>query len=604
MKKFARNNLECGGNQRATPLSVSKERRGLAVPAALQIFFLVAVSVVHAVDKPNIVLMYVDDLDFDQVSVYDVTTFPSYTGAKLTGNLTEVSPVTAFQNGRFLKPGEMNYHKNPTVLTPHLEKLAAEGVVLDRFYLTSSTCTPSRYSLLTGRYASRSPRLLSEIPVDETPIIAWNSHLDPDENNLAKDLKAAGYKTGLVGKWHLNDYDIPEIDFASGYGGHHARNGTGEGLRPFQLVGSYFLPTADYGDPAVQKEVRRIYEVMQQRVKNISGFDVVDRLYYANYGELPLPRHMKAHNLEWLTEGALDFIEQSKGEPFFLYFAITAPHGQYFEDWMQKDWRVTPAGMLTEKPKGMPPRDSVLRRTQEAGLPLQNSMATWIDDSLGAVMNKLEKAGIANNTIVLFLSDHQSRGKLAVHEGHRAPGVIAWPGHIQGGTREERIVSNIDILPTLLDIAGTQPPASAVTDGCSMVPMLGNPDADWRDALLLETSYSRAVVSKDWKYIAHRPPQDVLDKMAEDLKSGTRRHVGWSGRTTNPATGMGVRFNADQDFPHYFDPDQLYDLGTDVFEQQNVINNPENRQQLEVLKKQLDSEIGKLPHAFGEFGKE
>ena len=571
-------------------------------------FLFVLGVVAHAAEqRPNIVLMYVDDLDFDQVSIYETEKFPSYTGAKVTGNLKALNPITANQNGRFLKTGEMSWYKNPTVLTPHVSRLASEGVVLDRFYLTSSTCTPSRYSLLTGRYTSRSPKLVQETPPGTTPIIAWNSHLDPDENNLAKDLKAAGYKTGLVGKWHLNDYDIPEIDFAAGYDGHHARNGTGKNLRPFQLVGSYFQPTADYGDPAVQKEIRRIYDVMQTRVKRISGFDVVDRLYYANYGELPLPKHMKAHNLEWLTEGALEFIDENKDEPFFLYFSITAPHGQYFEDWMQKDWRVTPAGMLSEKPNGMPPRASVLRRTQEAGLPLQNSMATWIDDSLGALLGKLDECGLSENTIVLFLSDHQSRGKLAVHEGHRAPGVIRWPGHAAPGTREGRIVSNIDILPTLLEIAGTQPPPDAVTDGRSLVPILGNKDADWRDSLLLETSYSRAVVSKDWKYIAHRPPQDVLDKMEADRiaaeKQGCRRHVGWSGRTTNPASGLGVRFNADQDFPHYFDPDQLYDLNSDVFEQQNLYGNPEHNQKVRQLKKQLDELIGKLPHAFGEFGK-
>ncbi|MBI9020277.1 MAG: sulfatase-like hydrolase/transferase [Verrucomicrobia bacterium] len=555
---------------------------------------------------PNIVLMYVDDLDFDQVSVYDHRRFPCYTGAKETGNLKELSPVTAYQNGRFLKTGEKSYHKNPTVLTPHVARLADEGVVLDRFYLTTSVCTPSRYSLLTGRYASRSSRLISETPPGAAPLLGWNSHMDPGENNLAKDLKAAGYKTGLIGKWHLNDYDIPEIDFSAGYGGHHIRNGTGKGLREFQLVGSYFQPTADYGDPAVQKEIGRIYDAMQKRVQTVSGFDVVDRLYYANYGELPIPKHMKAHNLEWQTEGALEFIDQNKDGPFFLYFSITAPHGQYFEDWMEKDWRVTPAGMLSEKPKGMPPRESVLRRIQEAGLPLQNSMATWIDDSLGAVLGKLDDCGLADNTIVLFLSDHQSRGKLTVTEGHRAPGVIRWPGRIQPGTREGRIISNIDMLPSLLNAAGSAPAAGAVVDGQNFFPILGK-NAVWRDSLLLETSYSRAVVSKDWKYIAHRPPQDVLDKMDADRiaaeKGDGRRHVGWSGRTTNPASGMGVRFNADQDFPCYFDSDQLYDLGNDVFEQHNVIARPENRENVEWLKRRLNQHLENLPHAFGEFGR-
>ena len=341
--------------------------------------------------------------------------------------------------------------------------------------------------------------------------------------------------------------------------------------------------------------------MLRSTVLDVSGFDVVERLYFANYGGLPMPEHMKVHNLEWQTEGALEFIEKNKDEPFFLYFSITAPHGQYFEDWMQKDWRATPAGMLIEKPKGMPSRESVRQRVLKAGLPLQNSMSTWIDDSLGAVLNKLEEAGVADNTIVLFLSDHQSRGKLTVHEGNRAPGIIRWPGRIKPGSVEERIVSNIDMRPTLLEAAGAE--AADLVDGQSWLPIIGNPKTVWRDSLLLETSYSRAVVSKDWKYIAHRPPLDVLDKMAADQKSGTRRHVGWSGRTTPAASGMGVRFNADQDFPHYFDPDQLYDLSSDVFEQNNVINNPENKQRLDELKKRLDQEIGNLPHAFGEFGK-
>lgn len=558
--------------------------------------------------KPNIVLMYVDDLDFDQISVYDHTKFPSYTGAKETGNLKALNPITANQNGRFLKVGEMGWYKDSRMLTPNIQKLADEGMTLNRFYLTSSTCTPSRYSLLTGRYASRAPSLVAETPAGEPPIIAWNSHLLPEEGNLARDLKNAGYTTGLVGKWHISDYDIPGVDFSAGYKGHHAAAGTGGNLRPFQLVASYFPPTADYGDPDVQRETKRIYEAMRRKVLTASGFDTVDRLYFANYGGLPMPEHMKVHNLEWQTEGALEFIEQAarnlkletrNSKPFFLYFSITAPHGQYFEDWMQKDWRATPAGMLTEKPKGMPSRESVRQRVLKAGLPLQNSMSTWIDDSLGAVLAKLHDHGLSDNTIVLFLSDHQSRGKLTVHEGHRAPGIIRWHGAITPGSVEERIVSNIDIRPTLLAAAGAE--TSDAIDGLDILPMFGSA-GELRASLLLETSYSRAVVSKHWKYIAHRPPRAVLDKMAADAKSGTRRHVGWSGRTTPAASGMGVRFNADQDFPCYFDADQLYDLGSDVFEQKNLYGNPEHEAKVAELKKKLDQHLKKLPHSFGEFG--
>lgn len=560
----------------------------------------------QAAKQPNIVLMYIDDLDFDQISVYDHREFPSYTGAKDTGNLKELSQVTANQNGRFLKVGEMSYYKDPRMLTPNVERLAREGIRFDRFYLTSSTCTPSRYSLLTGRYASRSPNLLAECPPHQTPIIAWNSHLDANENNLAKDLKAAGYTTGLVGKWHISDYDLAGIDFDSGFKRHHVEAGTGGDLLPFQLVASYFPPTADYGDPEVLAETGRVYEVMRQKVLDVSGFDVVDRLYFANYGGLPMPEHMKVHNLEWQTEGALNFIEANKEQPFFLYFSITAPHGQYFEDWMKKDWRATPAGMLTERPKGMPSRESVRQRVLAAGLPLQNSMSTWIDDSLGAVLDKLDTEGLSDNTIVLFLSDHQSRGKLTVYEGHRAPALISWPGHTPAGSVEKRIISNIDMLPTLVELAGGQPAVDAVVDGRSLLPILrGEAPNDWRESLLLETSYSRAIVTKDWKYIASRPPEDVLEKMAVDVdqeSSDGRRHVGWSGRTTPAASGMGVRFNADQDFPNYFDPDQLYDLGGDVFEQHNVISNPEHAAKLAELKQQMEAHVSDLPHIFGEFG--
>ncbi|WDE97411.1 sulfatase-like hydrolase/transferase [Lentisphaera profundi] len=557
--------------------------------------------------KPNIVLIYVDDLDFDQVSVYDQQKFPSYTGAKETGNLKELNPITANQNGRFLKVGEMPYHKNAQVLTPHIASLAEEGVTFNRFYLTSSTCTPSRYSLLTGRYASRAPLLLKDNPPGSVPLIAWNANMDPLENNLAKDLKSAGYKTALVGKWHLSNYDIAEIDFEKGFKGHHLNSEKSKKLLPHQLVGSYFPLTADYGSGEVQDELERIYGIMQRRVKRISGFDVVDRLYYANYGELPMPKHMKVHNLEWLTEGALNYIEDNKDNPFFLYFSITAPHGQYFEDWMEKDWRATPAGMLKEKPKGMPSRESVLQRIDKACLPRQNAMATWIDDSVGAILTKLKKSGLADNTMVLFVSDHQSRGKLTTYEGHRAPAIIHWPKMVNKGVVEEGIFSNIDILPTLLDLAKGQSPKGSLCDGQSFLPMLkGEKLEDWRESILLETSYSRAIVHKDWKYMANRPPQWVLDKMEEDQletqKSGARRHVGWSGRTTNAASGMGIRFNADQDFPYYFDADQLYNLGEDVFEQKNIIMNPENKKRLEELKKKLESHINDLPHHFGEFG--
>jgi len=565
-----------------------------------------AMSLFAEEQKPNIILMYVDDLDFDQISAYADSEFPCYTGAKNTGNLKELSPVTANENGQFLVQGEMYYYKNPTMLTPNIDRLAAGGMKFNRFYVTSSICTPSRYSMLTGRYASRSPQLLRETPPGTTPLIGWNSFMDPDESNLARSLKSAGYVTGLVGKWHLSSYELEGIDFGAGFDSYRTRQENRKQVLPHQMVGTYFPLTADYGDPAVQTEVKRIYEIMSKKVLTTSGFDVVDRLYFANYGELPIPLHMKVHNLEWETEGALDFIDANKDRPFFLYFAITPPHGSYTEDWMSKDWRATPAGMLSSPPRGMPSRDSVRARVEAAGLPPQNAMATWIDDSLGAILNKLDEAKLSGNTIVLFISDNQSRGKLTAYEGHRVPAIILWPRHTPAGSVEERIVANIDIRPTLLEIAGVRPADNETVDGKSLVSILeGKIPPAWRDSLFLETAYSRAVITKDWKYIANRPPPEVVAKMEEDRlaaeKEGRRRHVDWSGRATDPSSGLGVRFNADQDFPNYFDSDQLYNLKDDVFEQRNLFSNPEYKATASELHTLLGQYLKNMPRGFGEF---
>ena len=556
-----------------------------------------------AADKPNIIIMYVDDLDFDQLSVYDPNKFPCYTGAKETGNLKELNESTAYQNGRFLKLGEKKYHKDPKVLTPNMERLAAEGTVFNRFYVTSSTCTPSRYSLLTGRYASRALSDTEKSSVPSPPIV-WNTYLSQHEGHIAKDLKLVGYTTALVGKWHLGDKGINLIDTAKGYKNYLVNGGPKNSAVKHRYKGDYFPMTSDPYDPKIQKEISRIYQDTQTKIKELSGFDVVDRLYYTNYDLLPIPESMKVHNLEWQTEGALNFIEANKQKPFFLYFSITAPHGQYFEDWMTKDWRATPAGMLKEKPKSMPSRHSVLNRINAAGIPHQNAMATWIDDSLGAVMKKLETLNLSENTVIMFLSDHQARGKLAAYEGHRAPAIIKLPKGYAGKNIEDEIIANIDIRSTINELAGLSSPNDKV-DGHSILPLIQNKSINWRKNLLLETGYSRAIVSKDWKYIANRPPSDVVKLMQQDklnaLKKGTRRHIGWTGRRMNSASGMGVRFDADQDFPHYFDADQLYNLKHDVFEQHNLIYKEQNLQQSEIMKKRLKEHLKRLPFTFGEF---
>lgn len=156
-----------------------------------------------ATDKPlNIVFIYVDDLDFDEVSVYDYRDFPSYSGMRAAGYSLDHFPLPLFQNGFFMDPDEGRSFEDPRMLTPNIEQLANQGVIFDRFYITSPTCTPSRYTTLTGRLASRNPQILQDFPADEQVNIRWNTPIFPDETTVIRSLNELGYKTGMTGKWH------------------------------------------------------------------------------------------------------------------------------------------------------------------------------------------------------------------------------------------------------------------------------------------------------------------------------------------------------------------------------------------------------------------
>ena len=118
--------------------------------------------------KPNIVFFYADDLDFDEIAPYDNTKFPCYTGARKLGHYRIQKDGWFVQNNRRLKRGEHGFYSDERMLTPNIEKLANEGAAFSRFYITSALCTPSRYSIFTGRYATRSPYFQSRYPAGTT----------------------------------------------------------------------------------------------------------------------------------------------------------------------------------------------------------------------------------------------------------------------------------------------------------------------------------------------------------------------------------------------------------------------------------------------------
>lgn len=553
----------------------------------LLIALLALVQAGLADSRPNIVVFFTDDLDFDETprSLYDLEHFPSHTGMKEHGFYADQRPM-------FDKP-QGDFFENTDMIMPHLEKLAEQGAIMNRFYITSPICTPSRYSMLTGRFASRSIGFQQKQPAGKPASIDWSANLNASENTLPKELQKCGYFTGMVGKWH---------------------NGNGAGAYNAELR------KMKISDPDANEKVKEAQRIECETMCKEQGFDYAASLYMGNVGAMKVPKELRHENLEWVTQGAIDFLDQSAknkdGKPFYLYIALPMPHRQFYDPqarnknadyWYNQDPRATPGGYLNQVPDCVPSRQDVVRRCDEAGLPRVNTMGTYIDDSLGAVMNKLEELGVADNTLFVFTSDHQSRAKNTVSEAARVPCVIRWPGNIAAGTRKTGIGSNVDLVPTFLEIAGWENEESDVgEDGQSMLPLLTGKTDKGRDSLYLEVMHNRAIVTDRYKYIACRAPADIENRMRQDavqaMEQKRRRRVSWDGRTNTPDNvSKGVIMDGDREIPGYFDKDQLYDLEKDPFEQHNLADDPAYQDQLTNMKALLKGYLADMPHPFGEF---
>ena len=242
--------------------------------------------------KPNMIVIYADDLDFEWLACY---------GGK--------------------------------VKLPHIDSLAAEGIKFEKGYVSCPVCTPSRYTILTGRYGTRAPSMPEwGHPHGSYANLQWNTFMAEDEVNLPKILQANGYRTGVVGKWDQSRTPMEKLP-----------------------------ADADPEEPAVDKVVKENYRNVQAEVKKF-GFDYVESIYRNNLLKMPVPKKLQDHNQEWVTKGALDFIESSKDRPFYLYMALTLPHWPGGKEGLQQDPRYTLSGVLDEAPRVQPSRESVFER--------------------------------------------------------------------------------------------------------------------------------------------------------------------------------------------------------------------------------------------------
>ncbi|MEM9417613.1 MAG: sulfatase-like hydrolase/transferase [Planctomycetota bacterium] len=477
------------------------------------------------------------------------------------------------------------------VLTPNIDRLAAEGTVMMGQHVVSPVCTPSRYNCLTGRYSSRatSQQFARDTKSAGQTVVQWNTFIVPGEDCLPQSLQQAGYTTGMVGKNHVVE------------------------------VGGLNKPEWESNprDPGVKGVLLDNARIVENAVK-ASGFDYAENLYHNNPAHNGV-RELAVHNMDWITSAGLDFIDQNADQPFFLYFATTIPHGPQADAYAwNADPTATAEGYLDQPLDVLPPRDSIPERLEKAGLQAGGNVGNvlWLDDAVGAIMDRLEKHGIDDNTIVVFFNDHGQMAKGTVYQGGvHNPSIVWKKAPFSAGPLNETLVSNIDFAPTILDWCGVDYEVEDF-DGRSFASVLEGDRKEIHSSLYFELGYLRGVRKGDLKYVALRYPPDALslsleerqrrlDRLNKDLVRRGRPII-----TTDPNApfsqlqlipgGGDAENRSTRMYPAYHDADQLYDLSNDPGEQFNLAMRPQWKDALAEMKAELQAHLADLPGDFAE----
>jgi arylsulfatase A-like enzyme len=458
-----------------------------------------------------------------------------------------------------LGEGDLGCYGATAIKTPHIDRLAADGRRFTQAYAPASTCTPSRYSFLTGNYAWRQPPQKTSILDGDSPL-----SIVPGSSTLPAVFQRAGYATGLVGKWHL---------------------GLGDGAKPLEWNGNIRPGPLEVGFdqafyfPATLDRVPCVF-VRDHGIVNLDPADPISVNYLHRIGSVPLgtehPHWLKmgadeqhsgsiingisrigymsgGHAARWVDEAVGDtllteaehFIAQNQAHPFFLYFAAHEPH----------------------VPRVPNPR---FRGATALG-PRGDSIAEF-DWVVGEILGTLDRLNLTQNTLVILSSDngpilfdgyhdgaaekngsHQPAGglrgwKYLIYEGGtRVPFIARWPGHIPTGQSSD-LICLTDMVATAAALTRQQLPPGAAIDSSDALPvLLGHPAAQSRTAVVEQgISGALALRDGDWKYV----PANVA----------------------NQASGMGAGANPnDERFRDSLVPTALlFNLATDPHEEHNL----------------------------------
>lgn len=393
---------------------------------------------------------------------------------------------------------------HPTIRTPNLQRLAAGGVRFDRAFVPTSSCSPSRASIITGRYPHG------------TGAERLHQHLPAEQVTFVELLRGAGYWAASAGKWHLG----PHVE---------------------------------------------------------SRFDLVKNLTH-------LQAAAKAAGTPHVS-GTEDWVGVLRGrprdKPFFLWLASVDPHREYFPGAIQEPHR--PADVVV--PPYLP--DTPATR---ADLARYYDEVSRLDAAVGGVLDELERQGVAENTLVLFISDNGipfPRAKNTLYDaGIQTPFIVRWPARVTAGGVSGSLVSTVDIAPTVLELAGVARPASF--QGSSLVPLLSDPSRRVRDVVYAEKNWhdfegrSRAARSERYKYIRNDYTDLPNTPPADALTSPTMQSI-------RELRGAG-RLTAEQStiFTAPLPAEELYDTWADPFELRNLADDSRYARVLGELRSQLD----------------
>ena len=503
------------------------------------------------------------------------------------------SSIVPTKNDTEVQSRPFGFNGDQDVHTPIIDGLAKNGMIFSNAYVSSSVCSPSRYTMLTGRYASRSKGtiFMKQHPLGTMTRVENNTEIENDLDNLPKLLQQLGYKTGFVGKSHIMEHDKLL----------QRKNWVKHGFKEFDKE-------ANPNNEAVSAAAAHNHQVWVDIIKEY-GFDYANAVYGGNLKEV-YNDSLNVHNVEWKNKAAIEFIEKNKDKPFFLYYSETIPHGP--APWIKRNGKYifsldanpkfTGEGYVNETYSYLPTRQEIKNEIKSLGKDQNHSWLLWFDYAIGAIVNKLKKEGIYENTLIVLTSDHgaYNHGKTTLYEsGVKVPLMMHWPNGIKANSVYKEQVQNIDFTPTFLELAGFNlKKVKTPLDGVSLKNVLKGKQKPVHDYLYFELGYARAVATKNWKYISVRYDQESEQK----IQNG-QLFNGWQGSkiklpyyTRNSHLG----YHSSRHNPLYFQRDQLFNLENDPHEQINLHSREEKK--LEELKVILSNCLKKFKNRpYGEF---